>query len=93
MDNPKIGVIEMELQPDQSFILYSDGLIEGVNASGTQNSGRRMERYLKKLPGEIDGPNLFGELLKFYNGFMAGTRNKDDVTLVVVEPKPTCFFT
>ncbi|MDD5249560.1 MAG: SpoIIE family protein phosphatase [Rhodocyclaceae bacterium] len=49
-DEDMAAITEIELQPDDQFVLFSDGLIEAADAAGEQFGLARLQEVLAKAP-------------------------------------------
>jgi sigma-B regulation protein RsbU (phosphoserine phosphatase) len=78
-------VHELELEPGDKLLLYTDGALDVRNPSGDRFGPRRLReaagRHREQRGGEFLG-GLVGEIERF----MDGARPDDDLTLVLGEP-------
>lgn len=77
-----------EIEPGQSLVLYSDGLIEAHNAAGEMFGQRRLQARLGPSEGGaiLQGDALIADLLAALNEFSgAPSEPEDDVTLVTIQ--------
>jgi sigma-B regulation protein RsbU (phosphoserine phosphatase) len=75
---------ELQLEPGEKIILYTDGLTEAMNEKEEMYEEERLEEYLKNHPGYRDDKLLRGlivDALKFINK----AEQSDDITLLVLE--------
>ncbi|MGQ9533160.1 MAG: PP2C family protein-serine/threonine phosphatase [Desulfotomaculales bacterium] len=74
---------EFPLEPGDILLLYSDGLIEAVNARGEFFGFGRLEESARRAPPTAD---LFlDRLLEEIGAFTGGATQYDDTTLVVIQ--------
>jgi serine phosphatase RsbU (regulator of sigma subunit) len=77
------------LEPDDTVLFYSDGLVEAHNAQSEMFSFPRLERLLRE---QSDPVSLIDVLLRELGSFTgAGWEQEDDVTLVTVQRTPAPF--
>jgi sigma-B regulation protein RsbU (phosphoserine phosphatase) len=72
------------LLPGDLVVWYTDGLIEGRDASGQPFGDRRMQRLLRQLdPARLEPRAAHDAIAAATSSHRGGTRHDDDVTLVV----------
>jgi len=71
------------LEPGDTLLIFTDGLVEGVNA-GSQEYGEA--RLIERLHGDrsMNSDALLTSLLRHFDAWVGTTPQHDDVTLVVV---------
>ena len=90
-----LGVLdseEMELQTDtininlnDQFFLYSDGVIEAENKDGEFFENERLEKSIN----ENDAENIFSNILSSIYNFSGGCPQRDDLSLLEIFCDPT----
>ena len=81
-DGQAYGSCQVELQPGDRLLLFSDGVTEAMDAQGRQFGAKGIEAFLK---GELWSPRETGRrLLQAVKDHAAGLRPNDDVTLVCI---------
>jgi phosphoserine phosphatase RsbU/P len=73
----------MRLEPDQSLILYTDGLSELRNQDGVEYGQKRLREFAEANPG-LDPVALSDAFLKDVKEYSAGAAPLDDLTLMVI---------
>jgi len=77
------------LLPGDALVWYTDGLIEGRDASGQPYGDRRMQRLLRQLdPSHLDAQVVHDAIVAATSAHRGGARHDDDVTLVVASVRP-----
>ncbi len=76
-------VSKVRLNPGDTVLLYTDGLSESVDKSGTQYGVERLNRVVKKGHGEAP-EELVSLCVKDLYAFRAGTPKADDLTIMVI---------
>jgi serine phosphatase RsbU (regulator of sigma subunit) len=66
-----------------TLLLNTDGLTDGSNPEGEQFGSERLERMLSGLAGR-DGQQVCKELLDTLVGYLAGSEQDDDITMVAL---------
>lgn len=67
------------------LIMYSDGIIEGVNPEGEQLGKKRLMEIIEKTNLNRNAAEILGEILIHLEEFFEGTLQKDDRTLMVIK--------
>lgn len=78
------GCKQVQLQPGDKILLYTDGVTEAMNENGAMYEEKGLETYLSSHPSCSDGKLLRGiivDVLKFMNK----AHQADDITLLVLE--------
>lgn len=82
-DNSFFEMKQLKLEPSDTFLLYTDGVTEAMNAQGELFQERRLEEFLKEqhaLPLQELLPQIVSHLQRF-----AGEREQsDDITLLAI---------
>jgi len=82
LDAPNFAPGELQLQPEEMFVLYTDGLIECTNREKKMYGFRRLRRALQQSAGH-DARSVVDLVLKDALGFFGDMPYNDDITLVV----------
>jgi len=80
-------VREAHLAPEDKLLIYTDGLSEAEDPTGEFFGEQRIREVLRKHSGR-GCQEIFEALEKAVENFTAGTPQRDDVTLLVVEYHP-----
>jgi phosphoserine phosphatase RsbU/P len=75
-------VVETELGPGEVVVIFSDGISEAMNAASQDYTTDRIREIIRKSP--IDATKLGEALLVDVRRHVAGWKQHDDMTLVVV---------
>jgi sigma-B regulation protein RsbU (phosphoserine phosphatase) len=73
----------LELQPGETFVLFTDGVTEAFDASGDLFGEERLLAHLAALPGLTARETSLG-VLDAVRRHAAGTKQSDDITVVSV---------
>jgi phosphoserine phosphatase RsbU/P len=73
------------IRPEQSLILYTDGLIEAVGADNEEFGRSRLERLLRALDPNVTPLETVERIRKEVETFTQGSDFSDDVTLFVMK--------
>jgi serine phosphatase RsbU (regulator of sigma subunit) len=74
------------LLPGDLLVWYTDGLIEGRDASGQPFGDRRMQRLLRQLdPAQLDPQGVHAAIVAATGAHRGAVRHDDDVTLVLAK--------
>ena len=79
--------IEMQLQPGDRYVLYTDGLTESKSASGEEFGIARCSQFLASCT-QLPAAKLADELLREITSWTArasGSIQEDDMTLVILD--------
>jgi serine phosphatase RsbU (regulator of sigma subunit) len=71
------------LEPGSRLVLYTDGIVEALNAAGEEYGEGRLEQFLKAHTN-LAYPDLIKGLIEDVLAFCAGSRPGDDMTLMIV---------
>jgi len=83
MTKDEIILDEMELNENDSLVLYSDGLTEAEAENGEQLGMARLEAVVEASSGE----SLESSIISVWKEFQSADKQLDDVTLVTVQYK------
>ena len=81
--NRSLKIEELELEPGDAIVLYSDGITEAVDSRMDQLGEERLIRAVEKTdgqPAEESRAAILGDLAEF----VGTTPARDDITLVVL---------
>ncbi|MCX7821223.1 MAG: SpoIIE family protein phosphatase [Brevinematales bacterium] len=67
------------------LIMYSDGIVEGINPEGEQLGRKRLMEIVEKTNLSRSAAEILGEILIHLEEFFEGTLQKDDRTLMVIK--------
>lgn len=79
----EFSVTQVSLARGDGIVIYSDGVSEATDASGSEYSWRRLARVISDQE-RIDAPALIGACRDDLAAFRAGARAHDDVTLFIL---------
>ncbi|REK11432.1 MAG: FHA domain-containing protein [Planctomycetota bacterium] len=80
---PRYKQVEMPLEPGDTFILYTDGITEAMNAAGDVYGSKRLRSTLGAAPAGVE--ELGQALLDDVRRFIRGRLQSDDICLVCFE--------
>lgn len=75
-----------ELQPGDTLILFTDGVVEAFNSAGEEFSDSRWIDVIRALP-RLSAQETLGQLMKSVEEFVGATRQSDDITCLVLQTK------
>ena len=81
--NRVLKIEEVELEPGDAIVLYSDGITEAMNAELEQFGEARLVRAVESTDGR-PAEESRAAILRQLEAFTDGTPARDDVTLVVL---------
>jgi sigma-B regulation protein RsbU (phosphoserine phosphatase) len=76
----------VELQPGDTLVLFTDGVVEAFNASGEEFSDARWLTVIRNLP-RLSAQASLGYLMKSVEDFVGATRQSDDITCLVLQTR------
>ena len=79
--------VTLALAPGDSFICYSDGIVEGRNGAGSLFEEQRLIEAVRTLGGQ-DSREIVNGIFQAVDGFAAGAPAEDDRTVIVVQATP-----
>jgi phosphoserine phosphatase RsbU/P len=88
LEGSTFEVAQVQLYPGDKLLIYSDGLSESEGADGTYFGTERI-RTLLKTCGLFDATKTHATILTAYDQFAEGASMPDDVTLLVLEYRPS----
>jgi serine phosphatase RsbU (regulator of sigma subunit) len=74
---------EVTLQPDDTLVLFTDGVVEAFNAAGEEFSDNRWLNIIRGLP-TLNAQQTLQFLMKSVEDFVGATRQSDDITCLVL---------
>ncbi len=75
---------EVNFSPGDSFVFFSDGIVEAMNPENEQWGFERFEQVVAANSG-LDAEALSGKILSEFDTFRRGVPQDDDVTLVTLK--------
>jgi phosphoserine phosphatase RsbU/P len=85
----EFAVTELDLQPGHNMLIYSDGMSEAIDDSGTEYGTSRLLQTLSDKRFETPAA-LIGACKEDLAAFCGGTRRTDDVTMFVLGRAAEC---
>jgi phosphoserine phosphatase RsbU/P len=77
---------EVALEPGDTLVLFTDGVVEAFNAAGEEFSDNRWLNIIRGLPN-LNAQQTLQFLMKSVEDFVGSTRQSDDITCLVLR----CF--
>jgi len=74
---------EIQLQPGDTLVLFTDGVVEAFNSSGEEFSDARWLNVVRGLP-PLNAQQSLNYLMKSVEDFVGATRQSDDITCLVL---------
>ena len=74
---------EITLQPGDTLVLFTDGVVEAFNAAGEEFSDNRWLNIIRGLPN-LNAQQTLQFLMKSVEDFVGATRQSDDITCLVL---------
>jgi phosphoserine phosphatase RsbU/P len=75
-----------DLQPGDTLVLFTDGVIEAFDAAGQEFSDPRWINVIRSLP-PLSAQETLRRLMKSVEDFVGATRQSDDITCLVLQTK------
>ncbi len=90
--SPALGLIPdaiyneetINLLPQETLIIYSDGLTEARNEMGNFYSEKRLEQLLSEV-SNLSSENLGGKILADISAFIGKAKTHDDLTIAIIK--------
>ena len=79
--------LKSDLQPNQIFLIYTDGLWEACNEEREMYGKQRLKDCLRRY-ANLDAQEILEKICNDQLYFCDGVKNEDDLTLVVVKYTP-----
>jgi phosphoserine phosphatase RsbU/P len=76
----------LDLQPGDALIFFTDGVVEAFNESGEEFGNERWNGAIRNLP-EWNAQQTLQHLMKRVDEFVGATRQSDDITCLVFRSK------
>jgi phosphoserine phosphatase RsbU/P len=77
---------QIQLQPGDLLVLFTDGVIEAFNAAGEEFSDVRWVNAIRTLP-PLSAQASLNTLMKQVETFVGATRQSDDITCLLLQTK------
>jgi phosphoserine phosphatase RsbU/P len=74
---------EIQLQPGDTLVLFTDGVVEAFNSAGQEFSDARWLNIIRDLPN-LNSQQTLNYLMKSVEDFVGATRQSDDITCLVL---------
>ncbi len=74
---------EVTLQPGDTLILFTDGVVEAFNSSGEEFTDERLVALVRNLP-TTSAKDSLQFLMKQVSDFVGATRQSDDITCLIL---------
>jgi phosphoserine phosphatase RsbU/P len=76
----------VDLQPGDTLVLFTDGVVEAFNSAGEEFSDPRWINVIRALP-KVSAQESLQQLLRSVEDFVGVTRQSDDITCLVLQTK------
>lgn len=90
LDDIKYSMQEIQLQPDSTIFLYTDGLTEAMDQEHKQYGLKRVEAVLSSL-ADKNSEQILEEVTKAMHEFVKDAKQSDDLTMLAVRYIPHSF--
>lgn len=77
---------QIQLQPSDTLVLFTDGVVEAFNSAGEEFSDGRWVNIIRSLP-PASAQNTLRALMRTVDDFVGATRQSDDITCLVLQTK------
>jgi len=84
----KFPVGEAALAPGDLMLIYTDGLVEAVNAKGEEFGKDRVTNLLFPCDPQVSAADALGHVTRALDNFVGMERQHDDITCLVVRRLP-----
>ncbi|MGC2769956.1 MAG: PP2C family protein-serine/threonine phosphatase [Candidatus Acidiferrum sp.] len=74
------------LQPGDTLVLFTDGVVEAFNSAGEEFSDARWVDVIRSMPS-LSAQETLRQLMKSVENFVGATRQSDDITCLVLQTK------
>jgi phosphoserine phosphatase RsbU/P len=74
------------LQPGDTLVLFTDGVVEAFNSAGEEFSDTRWLDVIRSMPS-LSAQETLRQLMKSVENFVGVTRQSDDITCLVLQTK------
>ena len=89
MKRTQYGQEQLELVPGDTYIFYTDGVIEALNSAEEMYGTERLKSVLVEAPEHLNAEELIAYIFKDIEAFVQTAEQYDDITIVVVRHQPT----
>ncbi|HKO05381.1 MAG TPA: PP2C family protein-serine/threonine phosphatase [Candidatus Acidoferrales bacterium] len=79
---------QTSLRPGDILFIYTDGLVEAVNAQGEEFGKSRLSAVLSPCDGTHTAAEVLAQITRVVDGFVGAARQHDDITCMVVRRRP-----
>jgi len=76
----------VQLQPGDTLVLFTDGVVEAFNSAGEEYSDGRWLHAILSSP-QVSAQDTLDRLMKSVEDFVGNTRQSDDITCLVLQSK------
>lgn len=76
----------VQLQPEDTLVLFTDGVVEAFNSAGEEYSDLRWLQAITSSP-QLSAQDTLHRLMKSVEDFVGNTRQSDDITCLVLQIK------
>jgi len=83
LKNSKFSEVELQMQPGQALVLYTDGIIESKNPAGNEIGFDRFKQWLIDHY-HTDAATYYHAVYEEYLRWLAGGEAQDDLTLIIL---------
>jgi serine phosphatase RsbU (regulator of sigma subunit) len=77
---------DLELQPGDALIFFTDGVVEAFNEAGEEFGNKRWDGAIRNLP-DWNAQQTLQHLMKKVDEFVGATRQSDDITCLVLRTR------
>jgi sigma-B regulation protein RsbU (phosphoserine phosphatase) len=74
----------VELRPDDTLVLFTDGVVEAFNVAGEEYTDSRWLNIIRGLPPGQTAQQTLSLLMQSVDAFVGATRQSDDITCLVL---------
>ena len=89
MKRTEYGQEQLELAPGDTYIFYTDGVIEALNSEEEMYGTERLKSVLTEAPQHLSAEEIIQSIFKDIQAFVQTAEQYDDITIVVVRYQPT----
>jgi phosphoserine phosphatase RsbU/P len=83
---PTFSSVSIVLQPGDTLVLFTDGVVEAFNSATEEFSDSRWINVIRSLP-KLSAQETLRQLMKSVEDFVGATRQSDDITCLVLQTK------
>jgi sigma-B regulation protein RsbU (phosphoserine phosphatase) len=76
--------VSIDVQPGDKLVIYTDGVLDAADGSGSRFGPERLAAAGRAAEG-TRGPQFLKAVIDSIDGFCAGSRATDDMTIVLAE--------